>query len=1176
MGKIDYKAIYAKNKHDWYAMTEEPQKYELLLAGHYSDSNHFVYELLQNAEDEKADRAVIEYYSDKLIFYHNGEPFNEEDVQGVSSMLMGTKNKEDAQTIGRFGMGFKSVYKYTHQPEVYSDDEAFRIENYLLPVEIEEGWDCRQAKRCLSYPVSSGDKFFPFIHAEHLTKFMIPFTKQKNNGEILSISGKDVLQKLKELPPEILLFLNHIKKLYWISPQDLQFAMITLDVDDMDKNLISCRIEGSAYGKKAEISRYLKFQKKFDHLQMRGAEVSIAYHVNNRVTNVIDIRNSDIWVYFPTRDHTKLPFMIHGSFETAVSREKLMMPSDFNSYLFGKMGDLICESMLELRQRRLITQAFLRRILLVAFKDETENQTILGLRDKMNSTFRENALLPDKDGDYYKPYEIKVAVPFALADLLAKKGFVAFNNEKDLNFTEYFNWLKDELEVELFTLEDWAKAIRKNQGQHVDIKEKDMCKIKDIYELLSDYRESLYTEKSSFNRSGSYEQTIRSFIPKVWKDLRQAPLIVNAERKLVSAYSGEVPCVYLSSSSEYKNMEPSFVVETELAKKFMTLLKDGFQIKDFDNFQYVKEKVIKKYTKAEEEPEFENADEYENEYVEDIIRIIHLFDSNGDVAVVRRLLADSFIIKVKTEDDTVLFSKPELVYIDISDEGMNLNIYYQSVEDNTNKNVKPEYHNALGYYPLDIDFYHKHEIDVRKLKTFGLITSPVHDGRRGSNGGPGYESWRALEDYCPRLEVEYLEENLFYIECHSDTELAKRKSIEIFKMLIAIRRKLSGKIVHRKTNPYYTEGDCRPFCDLKEKYAWVYDKNEKNQKICEMSKYDLNIDYYGKLLQDKTIYESLGFIEKQEDITADAFEIVDNLDTRNQKILLKQLAKRFGMELQEANHDDETKMEDSQVFQAEEWKSTDFPVSYVQNMDGLVEHVRQQFICADPVTYEKVLRQIRTSKSQKNVRAYAIGMYTNDNSIRICQMCKNPVQTIDVTEIANYGIELPQLNLCLCSNCSRRYKLLRGSHKEKFRDEIKRAIQELDISTRGDTYEIGLDVESSISFTQTHVAELQAIFDLLNRYGEPKRNVSEEVFERNLTENKSALFDERGKDNLDDFNSVKITDAGTEVNHKLYGYGVVIESSYGQIHIQFDNGNRRIFDLKSCMKNGLIQLRRTK
>ena len=63
MGKIDYQAIAKKNQEDWKALTQEPQKYEALLRGHYSDSNHFVYELLQNAEDEQAKGAVIEYYN---------------------------------------------------------------------------------------------------------------------------------------------------------------------------------------------------------------------------------------------------------------------------------------------------------------------------------------------------------------------------------------------------------------------------------------------------------------------------------------------------------------------------------------------------------------------------------------------------------------------------------------------------------------------------------------------------------------------------------------------------------------------------------------------------------------------------------------------------------------------------------------------------------------------------------------------------------------------------------------------------------------------------------------------------------------------------------------------------------------------------------------------------------
>lgn len=287
MGKIDYQKIYEVNKDEWKALTREPQKYEALLAGHYSDSNHFVYELLQNAEDARATKVAIEYYEDKLIFYHNGKPFDEEDVKGVSSMLMGTKDKNDASTIGKFGMGFKSVFKYTYQPEVYSDEEAFRIENYLLPVEIPEGWDYKDEKKRLSYEVSGGGRFLPFATSEHLTKFIIPFAKKKNDGSIVNVPGHEVLIKLEGLKGEILLFLSHIQVLYWVDKQTGKYAKITLSGAKNDERMITCRIEGTAYAGKEEISRYLKYKKVFEHPDMRNAEVSVAYKVNNKANVTI-------------------------------------------------------------------------------------------------------------------------------------------------------------------------------------------------------------------------------------------------------------------------------------------------------------------------------------------------------------------------------------------------------------------------------------------------------------------------------------------------------------------------------------------------------------------------------------------------------------------------------------------------------------------------------------------------------------------------------------------------------------------------------------------------------------------------------------------------------------------------------------------------------------------------
>lgn len=68
----------------------------------------------------------------------------------------------------------------------------------------------------------------PFTFSEHLTKFVIPFAKKRDDGSLVSVSGNEVLTKLEGLTGEILLFLIHIKLLYWVDKKTGKFAKIML------------------------------------------------------------------------------------------------------------------------------------------------------------------------------------------------------------------------------------------------------------------------------------------------------------------------------------------------------------------------------------------------------------------------------------------------------------------------------------------------------------------------------------------------------------------------------------------------------------------------------------------------------------------------------------------------------------------------------------------------------------------------------------------------------------------------------------------------------------------------------------------------------------------------------------------------------------------------------------
>ena len=132
----NYEAICEENQRRY--GTEGAQKSGELAADLYDDRTHFIFELLQNAEDALGRRGdwqgprkvAFALASTRLTLSHFGKPFDEADVRSVCDIAESTKNES---SIGRFGLGFKSVYTVTDLPSIHSGDEDFAIEDYVFP-----------------------------------------------------------------------------------------------------------------------------------------------------------------------------------------------------------------------------------------------------------------------------------------------------------------------------------------------------------------------------------------------------------------------------------------------------------------------------------------------------------------------------------------------------------------------------------------------------------------------------------------------------------------------------------------------------------------------------------------------------------------------------------------------------------------------------------------------------------------------------------------------------------------------------------------------------------------------------------------------------------------------------------------------------------------------------------
>ncbi len=124
----NFERLIAKRQ-QWVQSSEENNfDFDSILAGIYNDPSHFVYEVLQNAEDAGAKEISFSLFKDRLEIVHDGKDFDFNDVDGITGIGISTK-KEDVNAIGKFGVGFKSVFAVTKTPTIHSGSKLLL---YLL------------------------------------------------------------------------------------------------------------------------------------------------------------------------------------------------------------------------------------------------------------------------------------------------------------------------------------------------------------------------------------------------------------------------------------------------------------------------------------------------------------------------------------------------------------------------------------------------------------------------------------------------------------------------------------------------------------------------------------------------------------------------------------------------------------------------------------------------------------------------------------------------------------------------------------------------------------------------------------------------------------------------------------------------------------------------------------
>ncbi len=582
------------NRENWVNSTKK-NKFEGInkfLTKQYSKDLHFIYEILQNSEDTKAKEIKFELFRDKLDIYHNGRDFEFKDIEAITGIGNSTK-EEDLTKIGKFGVGFKSVFTITQTPNIFSGKYSFRIEELVIPKEVKRNEEI------------SG------------TLIRIPFNSDKPPKEK---TFETLSNGLENFELKTLLFLKNIEKIKWKTPNSGEDYLKKSSKILQDKNsLVTRRVKlESSLGIKED---YIVIEKSVK-IENKNLPIEIAFKLDNdekgRET-IVPQKNSKLFVFFSTEKDTYLKFIIQGPYKTTPNRENIPLEDEQNKEIIEKTGELIADSLSVIKDLGYLNSDFLDILPIDSSYSKEDIYSVLYGKVKEKLLLEE--FLPTFDGNHARPDECILARGRSLTEFLKK------NDIQELYSKNY--WLDTNITI------DTKKELRDYLMNELQVKEVDFGNF--VKDITKEFLQSKSDEWVIDFYSKLLEQKSQ------WKALKQKDIIRLHDNSHISLHDSEGKIqAYLptKTKSNYKTVKSSL-----LNHKYSSKFLKEFGMKEPDEFAEVEEFIIPKYKK-------ENVTR-DGDYYDDFRKILNAYDkmSRNEVNSFKNdLLKCSFILSVRNDD----------------------------------------------------------------------------------------------------------------------------------------------------------------------------------------------------------------------------------------------------------------------------------------------------------------------------------------------------------------------------------------------------------------------------------------------------------------------------------------------------------------------------------------------
>lgn len=339
-----------------------------LIANLYSDSTHFLYELLQNAQDAEATTVSFELFPDRLETSHNGRAFSYSDVEAITTIGSSTKSNEPNK-IGKFGAGFKSVFSITDTPHIYSGTYNFKISDYIIPQTI----DLLKKK------------------GDGRTTVVLPFNRNETDPKTLHDS---IAKRLRATGRDELLFLNNLSRIDWKIGEEIGYAEKSIDSVSPTRAIVTLQTGD-------EVRERFELYSRGFTIEEKTLECKIAFALNTD-DRYASIGTNPLYVFFPTVVPSNLQFLVHAPYKTTPNRETINFTDPQNQTITDNIVELYNSILIDMAERNVLNVQSMGFFPLSPQNGEL-SQKLFAASVEM---FKNHPLIPTQEGGYGLPSSV--------------------------------------------------------------------------------------------------------------------------------------------------------------------------------------------------------------------------------------------------------------------------------------------------------------------------------------------------------------------------------------------------------------------------------------------------------------------------------------------------------------------------------------------------------------------------------------------------------------------------------------------------------------------------------------------------------------------------------------------------------------------------------------------------